>query len=75
MYKQSGGEVLPMPVPSSYNDVTTEKDVRDFVGWAWYERHFFAPIAWTTSGVRVMLRFGSVHYAAKVVSINMSNMK
>ncbi|KAF4520121.1 hypothetical protein B566_EDAN010277 [Ephemera danica] len=66
--KQSGGEILMMPVPASYNDVTTRADVRDFVGWAWYERTFFAPAAWLQkdSGVRIMLRFGSVHYAASV---------
>ncbi|KAF4520951.1 hypothetical protein B566_EDAN008762 [Ephemera danica] len=67
--EQSGGEILMMPVPSSYNDVTTRADIRDFVGWAWYERTFFVPAAWLQqdSKVRIMLRFGSVHYTAKVV--------
>ncbi|KAF4520950.1 hypothetical protein B566_EDAN008761 [Ephemera danica] len=66
--RDSGGEILMMPVPSSYNDVTTRADIRDFVGWAWYERTFFVPAAWLQqdSKVRIMLRFGSVHYTAKV---------
>lgn len=29
------GAVIAMPVPSSYNDVTQDKDIRDHIGWAW----------------------------------------
>ena len=63
----AGEEVLEMPVPSSYNDITTNSSVRDFVGWAWYDTTFFAPASW--EGARVVLRFGSVHYTA-VVYVN-----
>ncbi|XP_078451393.1 beta-glucuronidase [Lampetra planeri] len=62
------GPVLEMPVPSSYNDVTQEAALRDFVGWAWYERHAWVPSSWVAENAnrRVMLRFGSVHYNAIV---------
>lgn len=62
------GETIPMPVPASYNDVTQDKAVRDHVGLVWYDRTFYVPEAWRQSSL-VWLRFGSVHYAAQVVSI------
>nr|KAG5706847.1 hypothetical protein BaRGS_004182 [Batillaria attramentaria] len=43
-----------------YNDITSEKSVRDFVGWAWYETTFYVPAAW--KDLVVSLRFGSAHY-------------
>ncbi|XP_044728343.1 beta-glucuronidase-like [Chrysoperla carnea] len=55
-----------MPVPSSYNDIATDKKIRDHVGPVWYDRTFFVPFAWDSSRLRVWLRFGSVNYAAKV---------
>ncbi|RZF40679.1 hypothetical protein LSTR_LSTR014018 [Laodelphax striatellus] len=63
------GEVIPMPVPSSYNDITQERSLRDHVGFVWYERTFFAPERWHLDSLRVWLRFGSVHYLAHVVVI------
>jgi len=58
-----------MPVPASYNDVTEDKRIRDHVGLVWYDRTFYVPDAWRQSSL-VWLRFGSVHYAAQVVSIS-----
>jgi len=29
------GQVIDIPVPSSYNDITQDRSIRDFVGWAW----------------------------------------
>ncbi|XP_012265973.2 beta-glucuronidase isoform X2 [Athalia rosae] len=58
------GEVLKMPVPSSYNDITTSSELRDHVGAVWYQRSFFVPVAWTEK--RVFIRFGSVNYLAQV---------
>jgi beta-glucuronidase len=55
-----------MPVPSSYNDVTQDSDIRDHIGWAWYHRDFFVPRTWKSQ--RVNIRFGSVNYFAIVVS-------
>ena len=34
--------VLQMPVPSSYNDITQDRSLRDLLGLVWYERDFFA---------------------------------
>ncbi|XP_041348152.1 beta-glucuronidase-like isoform X2 [Gigantopelta aegis] len=53
-----------MPVPSSYNDVTQQKEIRDFVGWAWYDRQFYVDSQWKNR--RVVLRFESAHYYAVV---------
>lgn len=57
-----------MPVPASYNDLTTERYIRDHVGVVYYDRTFFVPANWDAGSSRVWMRFGSVHYAAKVVS-------
>eukprot|EP00057_Strongylocentrotus_purpuratus_P021873 XP_011676347.1 PREDICTED: beta-glucuronidase isoform X2 [Strongylocentrotus purpuratus] len=51
-----------MPVPSSYNDITQDRSLRDFVGWAWYEKEFYPPRSWSKSGQRMVLRFESAHY-------------
>ncbi|XP_036330355.1 beta-glucuronidase-like isoform X1 [Rhagoletis pomonella] len=56
---------LPMPVPSSYNDISPDSDLRDHIGTVWYEKKFFVPHSWNTDQ-RIWLRFGSVHYAAIV---------
>ncbi|KAJ2949191.1 hypothetical protein O0L34_g6134 [Tuta absoluta] len=60
------GPVIPMPVPSSYNDVGEDASLRDHVGLVWYDRRFFVPSWWTRTNQRVWLRFSSVHYAAQV---------
>ena len=59
-----GEDVMEMPVPSSYNDITTNSSVRDYLGWAWYDTHFHVPASWQER--RVVLRFGSVHHTAVV---------
>ena len=55
-----------MPVPSSYNDITVDKALQNFVGWVWYEQEFFTSLDWNTK--RVVLRIDSAHYYAVVVS-------
>lgn len=55
---------IHMPVPSSYNDITTDPAVRDLVGDVWYETTVVAPSSW--SGKRIVLRFGSVTHYGKV---------
>lgn len=57
---------MKMPVPSSYNDITTSRKLRDYVGPVWYQRHFFVPLSWSNEQ-RVFIRFGSVNYLAQVV--------
>jgi beta-glucuronidase len=49
-----------MPVPSSYNDIDAKIELRDHVGWAWYQRTFHVPESWKAS--RTVIRFGSVNY-------------
>lgn len=55
---------MRMPVPSSFNDITESRMVRDFAGWSWYDRMFFVPKNWNDGDI--LLRFGSVNYEAKV---------
>lgn len=61
------GDAIVMPVPASYNDITEDSALRDHVGTVWYDRKFFVPKSWKNDGF-VWIRFGSVHYAAIVVS-------
>ncbi|MFP3937330.1 MAG: beta-glucuronidase [Phycisphaerae bacterium] len=56
--------VREMPVPSSYNDITQDAELRDLVGTVWYERDFFVPGSWRD--MRVALRFGSATHHAVV---------
>lgn len=57
------GEVIQMPVPSSYNDVTQDRMLRDFVGWVWYDKDVFVSSLWKDpEKIRVVLRFESCHY-------------
>lgn len=60
-------KTIPMPVPSSYNDITEDNTLRDHVGTVWYDRKFFVASEWAQDK-RVWIRFGSVHYEAHVVS-------
>ena len=55
---------IPMAVPSSFNDLGVTADIRDHVGWVWYEREFIIPNSLTNE--RVVLRFGSATHLAKV---------
>jgi len=59
-----------MPVPSSYNDVSTNATIRDYVGWSWYQYEFYVPKRWTDDQLNVFLRFGSVHFKSNVVHTN-----
>ncbi|XP_062844852.1 beta-glucuronidase isoform X2 [Trichomycterus rosablanca] len=69
-YKQplaETGSVIEMPVPSSFNDVTQDAKLRDFIGWVWYEKEAWVPQCWTQDkDTRIMLRVGSAHYYAVV---------
>ncbi|KAM7147356.1 beta-glucuronidase isoform 1-T1 [Molossus nigricans] len=64
---RESGPTLDMPVPSSFNDVGQDEQLRSFVGWVWYEREVTLPQRWTQDpGTRVVLRIGSAHYYAIV---------
>nr|CAD7569896.1 unnamed protein product [Timema californicum] len=68
-YNNELKEWINMPVPSSFNDITVHANVRDYVGWVWYQRDFFVPKRWQQDNIGVYLRFGSVHYTA-IVYVN-----
>ena len=40
------------------------RELRDYVGWVWYERDFFVPKSWSGSH-SVTIRFGSAHYTSE----------
>ncbi|XP_059480169.1 beta-glucuronidase-like isoform X2 [Neocloeon triangulifer] len=61
-----GGEVILMPVPSSYNDITQDAIIRDQIGVVWYQKCEFLPRRFTDSSRRVVLHFGSVNFRAAV---------
>ena len=64
------GPVIDMPVPASYNDITQDVKLRDFIGWVWYEREAWIPDSWLQDvGRRIVLRVGSAHYYSVVVSM------
>ncbi|BES95637.1 beta-glucuronidase [Nesidiocoris tenuis] len=54
-------DAIDMPVPSSFNDITTDHDVRDFVGWVWYQRIVQLPKL-PQPRASVLLHFGSAEY-------------
>ncbi len=53
-----------IPVPASFQDFYTEKDVREFTGDVWYETDFFVPGEW--EGKEVAVRFGAATHRAEV---------
>lgn len=57
------GPVIDMPVPASYNDITQDPALRNFIGWVWYEREVVVPARWAADeDIRVVLRVASAHY-------------
>lgn len=63
-YGKPLADSMTMPVPSSYNDLKEDKNLRDHYGWAFYQRTFMVPAYWKEQ--RLVLRFGSVTNASKV---------
>ena len=55
---------LEIGVPASYNDIFTERSIRDHVGWVWYQRQVRVPRGW--SGERIHLRLDSATHQGKV---------
>ncbi|PIO57707.1 glycosyl hydrolase family 2, sugar binding domain protein, partial [Teladorsagia circumcincta] len=60
-----------MPVPAAYNDLSADADLRDHIGWVWYQTMVI--ISDRDRGQRIALRFGSVNYYAKVVTVAVNN--
>ncbi|WP_077328366.1 beta-glucuronidase [Virgibacillus siamensis] len=57
-------DAISMAVPASYNDAGVISEIRDHVGWVWYEREFSLPAYMKNE--RIVLRFGSATHLAKV---------
>lgn len=55
---------VPMPVPSSYNDISVGRTLKDHVGDVWYQRTAFVPRGW--DGQRIMLRLDAATHRATV---------
>ena len=53
-----------IPVPSSFQDLYTDKFTRDYCGDFWYEKDVFVPAEWRGSSVSV--RFGCATHKATV---------
>ena len=53
-----------IPVPSSFQDLYTDKDTREFTGDVWYGTEVFIPA--TMKGSRVFIRFGAATHRAEV---------
>ena len=53
-----------IPVPASFQDFYTDKDIREFTGDVWYETDAFIPE--TMKGNRCFLRFGAATHRAEV---------
>lgn len=64
MNGEAKGEIMPMPVPSSYNDIYTGRDFADHVGNLCYRRTF--TVSSRMLKKRLFLRFGSVTHKAEV---------
>lgn len=63
------GPVIDMPVPASFNDITQDPSLENYIGWVWYEKEVLLPPRWLQGdpAPRVVLRFGSAHYYSIVV--------
>ena len=55
---------LEAAVPASYNDLFTDPQIRDHVGWVYYQRTVRVPRGWTED--HILLRFDAATHAARV---------
>lgn len=63
-YEAKLEDTINMAVPSSFNDLVETQEVRDHVGYVWYERNF--SIHRSLLNERIVLRFGSATHYARV---------
>ncbi|MCR5837226.1 MAG: beta-glucuronidase [Lachnospiraceae bacterium] len=63
-FEQPLKDTVPMAVPASFNDLFTNAEDREHVGYVWYEREFVIPKSWDDK--RIVLRFGSATHHAYV---------
>lgn len=55
---------LEAAVPASYNDLFTDRRIRDHVGWVWYQRTVRVPRGW--AGERILVRLDAATHAGRV---------
>ncbi|EXA32751.1 beta-glucuronidase [Fusarium oxysporum f. sp. pisi HDV247] len=55
---------LQVPVPASYNDIFIESNIRNHVGWVYYQRRFTIPLSWSQQ--RYFLRFDAATHRGRV---------
>lgn len=58
---------LDIAVPSSYNDLYTDTEIRNHVGWVWYQRKVFVPKGWSND--RVFIRIDAATHEG-IVFVN-----
>jgi beta-glucuronidase len=64
-FKREGEDsFILMPVPASYNDITQDITLRDYVGKVWYRKRVFIPNIWKEK--RVFIRIGSAAHFSEV---------
>lgn len=63
-FKSKLTDTMNMAVPASFNDLGVTGEIRNHVGWVWYEREFIVPTYLEKE--RIVLRFGSATHYAKV---------
>src|ERR1043165_391580 len=54
-------DALRMPVPSSYNDITQDVELRDHVGAVWYQRSVWIPKDWNADDIELRIGGGGNH--------------
>ena len=55
---------LEAAVPASYNDLFIDREIRNHVGWVYYQREVRVPRGWGDE--RILLRFDAATHAAKI---------
>ncbi|KAL2832319.1 glycosyl hydrolases family 2, TIM barrel domain-containing protein [Aspergillus pseudoustus] len=55
---------LECPVPASYNDIFVDRNIRDHVGWVYYQREVTVPRGWAKE--RYLLRLESATHEGRV---------
>ena len=60
-----------MPVPSSFNEITQNISLRNYIGWVWYDREVWIPSSWKGANNCIWIRFESAHYNSIAVCIDM----
>ncbi|KAJ4024660.1 hypothetical protein NW766_000900 [Fusarium irregulare] len=55
---------LQVPVPASYNDIFIDPQIRNHVGWVYYQRSFTVPSTWSEQ--RYFLRFDAATHKGRI---------